>query len=1345
MKKIGTRGSLVLLLTLLTVSAVVWRIAAQPDSAATPRITWQEHDVGATGVKGAAEPTEAGWRVRGAGADIWGGADAFHFVYVPWDGDVELIARVIEVEKTHPWAKAGLMIRASVDQTAPHGFAAWTPEKGAAFIRRLSAGARSRDDSHQAMRMVAQSGKALFQQRGSAGADQATGAITSQPAPRWLRLVRQGSLLRAFDSADGHNWEWLGTDSIDLPSRVYVGLAVTSHDAARLCSAMFEHVTLGAPSLPPAAMGRAGSGDGLHATYYPEMDLSGQGIERVDSTVGFDWGWGTPCEGIGPNHFSVRWEGELEAEFTEPYAIQMVSDDRARIWLNGDLLIDEWYEHAEQASTALVNLEAGKRYLIRIDYFENRGRAVAKLLWSSPSTPLQVIPQSQLHSRITNQNGDGLPDLWKAARGLDPADASVADRIIKGTGLGARQLYANGFEPAAPAKPIDSWLSQDIGRVGPEGSASPSNDIWTIQGSGGDIWANADAFQFVYQPWRGDGQIVARLLDQDKTDPWAKAGVMVRASLQPGAAHVMLATTPEHGMALLRRASATQSTEAQAADSPASQPWLKLVRRGSAISAFASSDGVSWAWIDTQDLAVNEAVYLGLAVCSHDNSKLGAAIFDEVELARPDLEGSVKLSQGSGDGLAATYFDSVTGRAFSRVDSSIDFDWDIDSPVPGISPDFFSVRWEGFLEPESTELYRLHILSDDGARLWLNDRLLIDGWSDHGGLEQSAVISLEAGLRYALKLEYFERAGEAICKLLWSTPSIPKHPIPQCQLYSAREAESSAPPPGNEFSPTPQVSAGTETNAGGASLTAVPNIGRSTADLTPVLTGTRQVEAVAGSDPVARLGRWKADDASLYAVDRRGWVEYELSAPSSNLYRVEVDGASHNPFDLDPGFYLIASVDGEYVGRILLDAMPGRIGTAQVLTPWLKSGPHRFRFFWDNVRQGRSLQIKTVRLLSLLGPDTNGDGVIDWVEDTLTRENGIDLVAQSPATRANDSRPLEISSAISPACLEGRGRFLGLMNIRLADGRELEPQRGTGDRWYANIPLHPKCPTEVEVSFQNGARIERCRISWAPTNLMLARDLVLRKGDSLLLTVRPETSTPDELALGAAEIAVDAAIEHGGSAAGYWVQCFEQTGSFNLRGTYSLGTSQTRSLSVNVLTCSFGGESVAWTRRIRTLDATLPTEAVIEHDPRLFQCSVEALPEGGGQRLRLTVDQPEDRSVTARLGRGGPIMASTTLRGVNVYGVSESGAFYGQTYADGSRRVETAVAQTRVFADVTVRLQIIVAGVMFEDGSLTKTLRAADFDQTGLANIAFIMPPGVQTSNCHVMRAYQNETFMGEY
>lgn len=119
---------------------------------------------------------------------------------------------------------------------APHAMVAMTPEKGAVFIRRLETHARSKDDAHQAMRMVRGDRGVLFQQRGSAGVGQATDSVAAVPAPRWVKLVRRGANFSAFDSMDGVTWDWLGTEKIEMPLGVFVGLAVTSHDPSRLCS-----------------------------------------------------------------------------------------------------------------------------------------------------------------------------------------------------------------------------------------------------------------------------------------------------------------------------------------------------------------------------------------------------------------------------------------------------------------------------------------------------------------------------------------------------------------------------------------------------------------------------------------------------------------------------------------------------------------------------------------------------------------------------------------------------------------------------------------------------------------------------------------------------------------------------------------------------------------------------------------------------------------------------------------------------------------------------------------------------------------------------------------------------
>jgi hypothetical protein len=101
---------------------------------------------------------------------------------------------------------------------------------------------------------------------------------------------------------------------------------------------------------------------------------------------------------LGATNFSAAWDGILEAQFDEPYTLHLVSDDGARLWLSEQKAIDAWYDHAAVEAAARVNLQAGRYYQVRVEYYQRTGEAVAKLLWSSPSTPKQPIPQTQLYS-----------------------------------------------------------------------------------------------------------------------------------------------------------------------------------------------------------------------------------------------------------------------------------------------------------------------------------------------------------------------------------------------------------------------------------------------------------------------------------------------------------------------------------------------------------------------------------------------------------------------------------------------------------------------------------------------------------------------------------------------------------------------------------------------------------------------------------------------------------------------------------------------------------------------------------------------------------------------------------
>ncbi len=137
-------------------------------------------------------------------------------------------------------------------------------------------------------------------------------------------------------------------------------------------------------------------------------------------------------------------------------------------------------------------------------------------------------------------------------------------------------------------------------------------------------------------------------------------------------------------------------------------------------------------------------------------------------------------------GLTGEYYDteSFSTLKFTRVDPRIDFDFDNGSPTNAIAPDTFSIRWSGQLEPAFTETYTFYVTADDGARLWVNDRLVLARTTySLTALELSGQLKLEAGQRYNLVLEFIERSGNARVALEWASPSLPREVIPAARLF----------------------------------------------------------------------------------------------------------------------------------------------------------------------------------------------------------------------------------------------------------------------------------------------------------------------------------------------------------------------------------------------------------------------------------------------------------------------------------------------------------------------------------------------------------------------------------
>ncbi|MEJ8856025.1 PA14 domain-containing protein [Variovorax robiniae] len=143
---------------------------------------------------------------------------------------------------------------------------------------------------------------------------------------------------------------------------------------------------------------------------------------------------------------------------------------------------------------------------------------------------------------------------------------------------------------------------------------------------------------------------------------------------------------------------------------------------------------------------------------------------------------------GTGTGLLGSYFNNTTltgTPALVRVES-VDFDWGNGAPGATVNADYYSARWTGMIEAPASGSYQFRTLSDDGIRVWIDGKLVIDNWTLHGPTyNESAALNLVAGQLYSIKIEFYEATGWAVTRLQWKTPDAADYAAtPAARLYA---------------------------------------------------------------------------------------------------------------------------------------------------------------------------------------------------------------------------------------------------------------------------------------------------------------------------------------------------------------------------------------------------------------------------------------------------------------------------------------------------------------------------------------------------------------------------------
>ncbi|MEM7494776.1 MAG: hypothetical protein AAF471_01255 [Myxococcota bacterium] len=196
---------------------------------------------------------------------------------------------------------------------------------------------------------------------------------------------------------------------------------------------------------------------------------------------------------------------------------------------------------------------------------------------------------------------------------------------------------AEGYQHDSPLNIVGIFRNHhDIpGHLTPSGSTHENNDAYTVKGAGSDIWHASDQFHYVYEKVSGDVEIIASVVSVENTHEWAKAGIMIRDSLNPDAKFVFVLQRPDNRVAMQWRT----STGALAGyvfpkDNTVMSKYLRLTRSGDTYHGFYSINSPNGPWISLgmQTVAMSGNDYVGLAVTSHNPGSLTTAVFDSVSV-----------------------------------------------------------------------------------------------------------------------------------------------------------------------------------------------------------------------------------------------------------------------------------------------------------------------------------------------------------------------------------------------------------------------------------------------------------------------------------------------------------------------------------------------------------------------------------------------------------------------------------------------------------------------------------------------------------------------------------------